>query len=101
MDKKNKYVNKERFSHRGPKKRYSVFKAEGNAFWSEFHKNVCEQRCKDYGLNIEDYVPMDEEERYRWIIGYHNLQDAGYKSWSKSLQQHYFEMEKKGHKYLT
>jgi len=73
-----RYTNKDRSSGpRGPKKRYSLWKAENNRGWERCWEERAKQLCQDNGLEIEKNMVPDDREP--WSATFHKLWDAGYR----------------------
>lgn len=55
-----KIRNKERLSNRGPKLRYSVWRAEYNRNWEIIFEKLVRQLCADNDLDVEEHMVADE-----------------------------------------
>lgn len=87
-----KIRNKERVGNRGPKKRYSVFRAELNRKWEQIFERLVRQLCQDNDLTVEDHMVADE--RIPWEHTWRSLyRTAGYKLKSRSIRAIQTEVE--------
>ncbi len=59
--------NKSRFGYRGPKKRYSTFKAEWNQKWLPVEEELTKRLCEQHGLNPEDFIDLEDNSNRKWF----------------------------------
>lgn len=94
-----KIRNKERCSYRGPKQRYSVWRAEYNIKWEKCFERMVTRLCKDNNLILGEHWVRDE--RIPWEHTWDHLWELGYRfnESSRSLRTHFsygMEIWKKG-----
>lgn len=75
---RSKIWHKDRMGYRGPKLRYSVWRAEYNQKWEKCDKDLVERICSSHGLNIEDYFVESEDDRTPWESALLKLKSEGY-----------------------
>jgi hypothetical protein len=87
-----KIKNKERVGFRGPKKRYSVFRAELNKNWEAVFERLVQQVCKDNDLVVEDHMVPDE--RIPWEHTWDKLIADGFHYRTRSIKHIQIEVMK-------
>jgi hypothetical protein len=70
-----KVERKSRFGYRGPKQRYSVFKAERNQKWMPFEEEEFHRRCERYDLDPDQFLSEEDGPNRKWARGLSRLRD--------------------------
>jgi hypothetical protein len=87
-----KIKDKKRVGLRGPKQRYSVFRANLNRHWEKIFERVVRQLCVDNDLVVEEHMVFDE--RIPWECTWDKLRQDGYYLTTRSIQHIQVEVEK-------
>jgi len=62
-----KKTNKDRSTgKRGPKKRYSLWKAETNKSWDKYDEETLEHMCAKFDLDPDTFIVREDEPRDLW-----------------------------------
>jgi hypothetical protein len=89
---KYRYGNKERKACRGPKLRYSLWKAQHNERWELIHKRMVENICKTNNLDIRYHI-VQPDDRHSWQLTWMKLREEGYYG-SRSIRDQQAEVTK-------